>query len=110
VGLIARTVQGSFTAVADKEQIKQWISEFETVGEQTVRDSINFRADITMRGEEKLSTALTWLRDQERKREAQAIAAFNHIRRTFWAAVVGAIFAAGTTVIVVVVAVMRLKH
>src|SRR5271165_2515757 len=70
--------------MADKEQIGHWISEFEAIGEQLVRDSINFRNGL-MGGEAKLSTALTWLRDQERKREAQAIVAFNYIRWTFWA-------------------------
>ena len=86
--------------MADQEKIRQWISEFEAIGEQTVRDSINFRSGL-MGGEAKLSTALTWLRDQEKKREAQGEAAFNHIRWTFWAAIVGALFAAGTFVVAV---------
>jgi hypothetical protein len=95
--------------MADDEQIRRWISEFEAIGEQTVRDSINFRNGL-MGGEAKLSTALTWLRDQERKRDAKAEAAFNYIRWTFWAAVAGAVFTAATLVIVVAVAVLVLRR
>jgi len=94
--------------MADQEQIRRWISEFEAIGEQTVRDNVNFRG-VSMGGQEKLSAALTWLRDQERKRDAQATAAFNHIRWTFWAAVVSALLAAGTIVAagIIVVAVLH---
>jgi hypothetical protein len=92
--------------MADKEQVKRWISEFEATGEQTVRDSINFRGAL-MGGQEKLSTALTWLRDLERKREEQVTAAFNYIRWTFWVTVAAAVFVVGTFAVVVVVLVLH---
>jgi hypothetical protein len=98
--------KGAFAAMADKEQIRRWISEFEAGGEQAVRESM-FRGGHLWSGQEKISTARTWLRDQERKREAQARAAFNYIRWTFWVAVAAAVFATGTLVVVVVVLVLR---
>ena len=87
-------------------RFEKWISELEAIGEQTVRDSINFRGSL-MGGQEKLSTALLWLRDQERQREARAMAAFNYIRWTFWVAIVAAVFVVGTLVVVVVVLVLH---
>jgi hypothetical protein len=92
--------------MANEEQIVKWISEFEATGEQTVRDSINFRGTL-MGGSEKISTALNWLRNQEMQREQQATAAFNYIRWTFWAAAAATAFAAGTFATVVVVLVLH---
>jgi hypothetical protein len=88
--------------MADKEMIEKWISEFEATGEQTVRDNINFRSAL-MGGQEKLSTALSWLRNKERQREVQVEGAFNYIRWTFWVAVAAAVFVVGTFAVVVVV-------
>jgi hypothetical protein len=99
--------KGAFAGMADREQIKRWISEFQAAGEQAVRENI-FRGGHLWSDEEKISIARTWLRDQERKREAQGIAAFNYIRWTLWAAVAAAVFAACTLVVVVVVLVLRL--
>jgi hypothetical protein len=90
--------------MANQEQVEKWISEFEATGEQTVRDNINFRG--VLMGEEKLSTALTWLRNQERQRDEQVTAALNYIRWTFWVTVAAAIFVVGTFAIVVVVLVL----
>jgi hypothetical protein len=59
-----------------------------------------------MGGHEKVSTALTWLRDQEMKREDQATAAFNYIQRTFWAAVAATAFAVGTFAVVIIALVL----
>jgi CHASE3 domain sensor protein len=91
--------------MANQEQVEKWISEFEATGEQTVRDNINFRG--VLMGEEKLSTALTWLRNQERQREKQVTAALNYIRWTFWVAVAAAVFVVGTFAVVVVVLVLH---
>ena len=90
--------------MANQEQVEKWISEFEATGEQTVRDNINFRG--VLMGEEKLSTALTWLRNQERQRDEQVTAALNYIRWTFWVTVAAAIFVVGTFAIVIVVLVL----
>jgi hypothetical protein len=90
--------------MANQEQVEKWISEFEATGEQTVRDNINFRGALM--GEEKLSKALTWLRNQERQRDEQVTAALNYIRWTFWVTVAAAIFVVGTFAIVVVVLVL----
>jgi hypothetical protein len=90
--------------MANQEQVEKWISEFEATGEQTVRDNINFRGALM--GEEKLSTALTWLRNQERQRDEQVTAALNYIRWTFWVTVAAAIFVVGTFAIVIVVLVL----
>jgi CHASE3 domain sensor protein len=57
-------------------------------------------------GEEKLSTALTWLRNQERQRDEQVTAALNYIRWTFWVTVAAVVFVVGTFAIVVVVLVL----
>ncbi|MGA2944864.1 MAG: hypothetical protein ABSE50_22790 [Xanthobacteraceae bacterium] len=90
--------------MANQAQVEKWISEFEATGEQTVRDNINFRGALM--GEEKLSTALTWLRNQERQRDEQVTAALNYIRWTFWVTVAAVVFVVGTFAIVVVVLVL----
>ncbi|SHN82603.1 hypothetical protein [Bradyrhizobium erythrophlei] len=92
--------------MADNEQVEKWISEFEATGEQTVRDNINFRGAL-MGGEEKLSTALTWLRNRERRREEEVTAALNYIRWTFWVTVAAAVFVIGTFAVVIVVLVLH---
>jgi hypothetical protein len=97
---------GGFAAMANEEQVEKWISEFEATGEQTVRDSINFRGAL-MGGQEKLSTALTWLRNRERRRDEQVTAALNYIRWTFWVTVAAAVFVVGTFAVVIVVLVVR---
>jgi hypothetical protein len=91
-----------------QEQIDQWIAEFERDGERAVRDSINFRGGLAASGEQKLSTARKWLQDKERQREIDAAErkrsekiTLNYVRWTFWAAVAGAIFAAGAIIVTI---------
>jgi hypothetical protein len=84
----------------------EWISEFEATGEQTVRDNINYRGAL-MGSQEKLSAALTWLRDRERQRNEQVTAALNYIRWTFWVTVAAAVFVVGTFAVVTVVLVLH---
>jgi hypothetical protein len=93
--------------MADKETTRRWIAEFEASGEQAVREGI-FGGGHLWSGEEKISTARAWLRDQERKRQAQAITAFNYIQWTLWAAVAAAVFTFVTLVVVVAVLVLHL--
>jgi hypothetical protein len=95
--------------MTSQEQIDKWIAEFEHDGEQAVRDSMNFRGGLVTGGEPKLSAARQWLRDKERNRELEAErrkrtekVTLDYVRWTFWAAVAGALFAAGAIIVAVV--------
>jgi hypothetical protein len=84
--------------VTSDDQIERWIVEFETEGEQAVRDSINFKGGLVTGGEPKLATARRWLRDLELKRETEAKerkryerVTLKYLKWTFWAAAISAV-------------------